>query len=163
MEEKIKEIQDVDLIQPVPAADINLSEVLPTMNVAMPKPETKEEECIVSDEKILGVYDEILNFCREDRKAIDEVLDNMINIVTNDGDATSSTKEAMVNLIKIKSDCADKMSKVADLMTRIKLRDRDTYKAYMNNHQHNKVTIEASNKDLLKKVLKDNKKIKGDK
>ena len=162
MQEKIKEIHQTEMVQEIPPSDINLSDVLPTMNVNPPIPEP-QEECIVSDEKILGVYDEILNYCREDRKAIDEVLGNLINMVINDGDANSATKEAMVNLIKTKSECADKMSKVADLMTRVKLKDKDTYKAYMNNYQHNKVTIETSNKDLLKKVLKEQKQLKGDK
>jgi hypothetical protein len=154
--EKIKEIPETEIVQPMPEGDIKIADMLPTMNVAHPQPPEKEE-CIVPDEKILGVYDEILNYCREDRKTIDDILTSMVDMVLNDGDSSSSTKEAMVNLIKTKSDCADKMSKVADLMTRIKLRDKDTYKAYMNTYQNNKVTIETSNKDLLKKVLKDNK------
>lgn len=152
-------------IQPaeMPNADIKpMSEVLPTMNVSTPAmPITEKEECIVSDTKLLGVYDEILDYCREDRKSIDDILGNMVNMVMNDGDSTGSTKEAMVNLIKAKSDVSDKMAKVADLMTRIKLRDRDTYKAYLHAHQHNKVTIETKTpkKDLLKNILKDAKKL----
>jgi len=59
----------------------------------------------------------------------------------NDGDATSSTKEALVNLIKIKSDMSDKMSKVADLMTRIKLKERDTFPKYLAAQQNNTINI----------------------
>jgi len=151
-----------ELLPPANLDTTSSSEVLPTMNVTAPVPvSTEKEECIVTDNKLLGVYDEILDYCREDRKAIDEILGNMVNMVLNDGDSTSSTKEAMVNLIKAKSDVSDKMAKVADLMTRVKLRDRDTYKAYLHAHQHNKVTIETKTpkKDLLKNILKDAKKI----
>ena len=62
-------------------------------------------------------------------------------MVMNDGDATSSTKEALVNLIKIKSDMSDKMSKVADLMTRIKLKERDTFPKYLAAQQNNTINI----------------------
>ena len=59
-----------------------------------------------------------------------------------------------VNLIKIKSDTADKMSKVADLMTRIKLKEKDTFPRYLAAQQNNKVVIEGSKRDLLKSINK---------
>jgi hypothetical protein len=75
-------------------------------------------------------------------------------MVINDGDASSASKEAIVNLMKIKSDTADKMSKVADLMTRIKLKDKDTFPRYLAAQQNNKVVIEGSKRDLLKSINK---------
>lgn len=84
-------------------------------------------------------------------------------MVINDGDASSASKEAIVNLVKIKSDTADKMSKVADLMTRIKLKDKDTFPRYLAAQQNNKVVIEGSKRDLLKSISKiANKKGKSD-
>jgi hypothetical protein len=56
--------------------------------------------------------------------------------------------------MKIKSDTADKMSKVADLMTRIKLKDKDTFPRYLAAQQNNKVVIEGSKRDLLKSINK---------
>jgi hypothetical protein len=73
-------------------------------------------------------------------------------MVLNDGDASSATKEAMVNVLKSKADITDKMAKIADLMTRIKLKDKDTFPRYLAAHQHNNVTIESNNtkRDILK-------------
>jgi len=147
-----KSAKEADIV-----GNVEMGEMMPTMTVAPPPmPVMEEKECIVKDEQILGLYDEILNHCRSDRKNIDDVLTPMIDMVINNGDAAQGTKEAMVNLFKIKSDCADKMAKIADLMTRIKLRDRDTYKAYYNNNQNNKVTVEVrkSPKDALRDILK---------
>ena len=93
---------------------------------------------------------------REDRVALDEVLVNFIDMVMNEGDSTSASKEAIVNLIKVKSDASDKMAKVADLMTRIKLKDRDTFPRYLAAQQNNKITIEnsANKRDFLKLIQK---------
>jgi hypothetical protein len=82
-------------------------------------------------------------------------------MATNDGDSSSATKEAVVGLMKIKTDMSDKMSKVADLMTRIKLKDKDTFPRYLAQQQNNKVVIEGSHRDLLKSINKlSNKKVK---
>lgn len=131
---------------------LNFGEVLPTMNV-QPMAIAEEEPCIVSDEKILGLYDEIVENCRNDREKVDELQSQFEDMVLNEGDATSASKEALVNLMKIKSDLNDKMSKVADLMTRVKLKERDTFPRYLAASQTNNVTIESSSKrDLLKSI-----------
>lgn len=135
--------------------------LLPTMNV------TKElipekEECIVKDEELTGLYDEILQQCRDDRKQFDDVITNFLEMVMNDGDASSASKEAIVNLLSAKSNISDKMSKIADLKTRIKMKDKDTFPRYLAAQQNNKVVIEGSKRDLLKsvnKMVKDNKKL----
>ena len=93
----------------------------------------KENEnlSIISDESLLNVYGEIMNNLRSDRNQVSELVDTFSNMVMNDGDSSTSSKEALVNLIKTKMDASDKMSKIADLMTRIKLKQPDTYQPWM--------------------------------
>ena len=85
-----------------------------------------EEGDLVADSMVLGVYAEIMNNVRKDREEIDEVLGKFSDMVINEGDATTSSKEALVNLLKMKTDQSDKMTKIADLMTRVKLKEKDT-------------------------------------
>lgn len=147
--------KEADLIDESSFADL-----LPNMVFNEKKQEADEEECIIEDKVILDVYDEILNNCRKDRENIDEVLANFLNMVFNDGDSTSATKEGIVNLLKAKSDISDKMSKVADFMTRIKLKSKDTFPKFLNAHQHNNVKIESSSRRDLLQRLESNKKDK---
>jgi hypothetical protein len=135
--------------------DMDVEMILPTMNVSKELTSgSDDKECIVKDENLLGLYDEILTNCRDDRSKVDEILTTFLEMVINDGDASSASKEAIVNLMKIKSDTADKMSKVADLMTRLKLKDKDTFPRYLAAQQNNKVVIEGSKRDLLKSINK---------
>jgi hypothetical protein len=135
--------------------DMDVEMILPTMNVSKELTSgSDDKECIVKDENLLGLYDEILTNCRDDRSKVDEILSTFLEMVINDGDASSASKEAIVNLMKIKSDTADKMSKVADLMTRLKLKDKDTFPRYLAAQQNNKVVIEGSKRDLLKSINK---------
>jgi hypothetical protein len=131
------------------------------IDVIIPKPEATvpiitKEECIVEDQKLLGLYDEILSNCRSDRTEIDSTLANFLDMVVNDGDASSATKEAVVNLMKTKTDISDKMTKIADLMTRIKLKDKDTFPRYLATHQQNNIHLDANNshRELIKTVQK---------
>lgn len=87
---------------------------------------------IISDETLVGVYEEILDNLRSDRDQVSGLVDTFSNMVLNDGDASTSSKEALVNLMKTKIDAADRMAKIADLMTRIKLRQPDTFQPWMN-------------------------------
>lgn len=132
--------------------DMDIDNLIPSMNVndAVEQP----EEQIVENEDLLGLYGEILENCRKDREAADDILVNFVDMVMNEGDASSASKEAIVNLLKIKSDTADKMSKVADLMTRIKLKERDTFPRYLAAQQNNKVVIEGSKREMIKSINK---------
>ena len=143
--------------------DLNIEDLLPTMNVGKNMIETEEKECIVSDEQVIDLYDEILENCRKDRESADEVLANFIDMVMNEGDASSASKEAIVNLLKIKSDTSDKMSKIADLMTRIKLKERDTFPRYLAAQQNNKIIIEGSKREMIKTINKLTARNKNDK
>lgn len=140
---------------------MDVESLLPTMTVnkdMMPE----KEECIVKDEELTGLYDEILQNCRDDRQKTDEVLANFLDMVMNDGDASSASKEAIVNLMKIRSDTADKMTKIADLKTRIKMKDKDTFPRYLAAQQNNKVVIEGDHRSLIKSISKMTNKKKGD-
>jgi hypothetical protein len=131
--------------------DLDVDRLIPQMTVA-PQELSPPEECIVKDEEILGIYEEILNNSRDDRNKIDEVLANFIDMVMNDGESSSASKEAIVNLLKIKSETNDKMAKVADLMTRIKLKEKDTYPRFLAAQQNNKVVINDSKREFLKLI-----------
>jgi hypothetical protein len=135
--------------------ELDVEMILPTMNVGKDMmPQVEEKECFIKDETLVDLYGEILNNAREDRGKADEILSNFLEMVINDGDASSASKEAIVNLLKIKADQADKMTKIADLMTRVKLKEKDTFPRYLAAQQNNKVVIEGSKRDLLKSISK---------
>ena len=119
-----------------------------------------ENLSIISDENLLGVYDEIMNNLRSDRSQASDLVDTFCNMVVNDGDSSTSSKEALVNLIKVKIDASDKMSRIADLMTRIKLKQPDTYQPWMGKKESgNTINIYDSSgidrKSLMEKIKKE--------
>lgn len=122
--------------------------------------EKKEELSLISDENLLNVYSEIMENLRSDRNQVSDLVNTFCNMVINDGDSSTSSKEALVNLIKTKIDASDKMSKIADLMTRVKLKQPDTFPAYLNkNKEGNTINIYDSSginrKSLLEKIQKE--------
>lgn len=131
--------------------DLEVESIIPSMKVDEIIPE--EKPCIVGDEEILGLYNEIIENCRADRQQADDLLLQFLDMVMNDGESSSASKEAIVNLMKNKTDINDKMAKVADLMTRIKLKERDTFPRYLAAQQNNKVVIEDK-RDFLKSIEK---------
>jgi hypothetical protein len=142
-------------------SDFDVDSIIPKMDVS-PDIIQEERECIVADEDLLGLYDEIKANARSDRAQADEILMNFIDMVMNDGDSSSASKEAVVNLMKIKADINDKLAKVADLETRIKLKERDTFPRYLAQQQNNKVVIEGGKRDFLKMIAKAKDKKKKD-
>lgn len=139
-----------------------LNEVMPAMNVNVPTVNEEAEPSLITDDALLGVYGEILDNIRSDRKEIDNLLSNFVEMVINEGDSTSASKEALVNLVKIKSESADKMAKIADLMTRVKLKERDTFPRYLAAHQNNTINIgdNGNKRELLKQIERAKKKQK---
>lgn len=125
--------------------------------------EKKEELSIISDENLIGVYDEIMNNLRSDREQVSELVNTFSNMVINDGDSSTSSKEALVNLIKTKIEASDKMSRIADLMTRIKLKQPDTFQPWMNKNKESGNTINiydasgVNRKSLMEKIQKEKK------
>ncbi len=126
---------------------------LPSMEVNVGGPVTpKESKEIVTDDQMIGLYNEILGLIREDRQEINEVLSSFINMVINEGDASTSSKEALVNLMKIKSETANSMSRVMDLLVRVKMRDK-SIPGYIAQHQHNEIKIQGPPKRKLLEAL----------
>ena len=163
MKETKKEVEDAapkpELIDELASFDVD--SLIPKMD-SNPDIIQEERECIVGDAELLGLYDEIKANARADRAQADEILMNFIDMVMNDGDSSSASKEAVVNLMKIKADINDKLSKVADLETRIKLKERDTFPRYLAQQQNNKVVIEGGKRDFLKMIAKAKDKKKQD-
>lgn len=118
---------------------------------------------LIEDQQLLGIYAEILDDLRSDRKEIDEVLSRFVDMVLNEGDATTSSKEAIVNLIKTKTDMSDKKAKVADLMTRVKLKEKDTMPKWLAKQINDKKddvqeTKKLSRREMLKTLDRAKKK-----
>ena len=114
--------------------------LIPSMNVNLP--EKVEEEKLIEGKKVVEVYDEILNDLRCNTVEVDDLISNFENMVMNEGDATSASKEALVNLVKLKSDIADKKAKIAELMTRCVLKEKDTFPRYLAAHQNNTINVD---------------------
>jgi len=118
-------------------------EKLPSININSGPPakqEVEEPKPLVSDQKFTDYCEEIIENLREDRGEATEMYLNFAEAVTNLGDATTSSKEALVNLLKLKTETNDRMIKVLDLWTRMKLKERDTFPRYLAVQQNNKIT-----------------------
>ena len=109
----------------------------------------------VSDEDLLNLYNEILDDLRSDRNQVDDLLSSFVEMVINEGDGSSASKEALVNLAKLKSDIASSKGTVADLMTSLRLKDRQISKISAN--QTNNITI-TDRRNLLEAINKIKKK-----
>lgn len=128
--------------------------------------EGEKELSIVSDEALLGVYGEIMDNLRSDREQVSELVDTFSNMVLNDGDGSTSSKEALVNLVKTKMEASDKMTRIADLMTRIKLKQPDTFQPWMGKGKEkggNTINIYDSSGINRKSLMEEIQKEKGKK
>jgi hypothetical protein len=135
---------------------------IPKMEMNITTTTTEPQKEIVSDNQIVTLYEEILGLIRDDRKEVDNILGNFVNMVINEGDASSSSKEALVNLMKIKTDTTNNMSKVMDLLVRMKLKEKDTFPRYLAASQHNEIKISGTSKrKLLESIAKKTKDEKG--
>lgn len=136
-------------------------ESLPALNVNLPNNIDQEEVLsnLIPDEQLLADYDEIWKDINRDKQDIDEALANFANMVFNEGDASSASKEAFVNLHKLRADQTDKKLKLADLKTRIKLRERDTFPKHLSVHQTNNIN-RLQKRDLLEDIQKSKKEAK---
>lgn len=127
---------------------------VPPMNLMVANPNSTE--CPVTDGDLLNIYSEILGDLRNDRSEIDSLLSNFVEMVMNEGDSSSASKEAVVNLIKVKSDIADKKTKIADLMTTLRLKDKSVSKLTANQTNH----IHITDKRNLLETINSLKKVK---
>ena len=122
--------------------------IIPSVPVVLP---STEQNAVVSDEQLLELYGEILEDLRSDRKEVEAILSNFVEMVMNEGDSSSASKEALVNLAKLKSDIAIGKSRVADLMTSLKLKEKQISK--INATQNNNITI-TDRRNLIETINK---------
>jgi len=129
--------------------------LVPSITNLIDKPIVKEGELdrLIPDDKLLGVYQDTLNNVASDRQEISEVLQKFLDMVLNEGDATSASKEAVVGLIKAKSDANDQIIKIADLMTRLKMKEKNTFNPAIHAHQHNTYNLGESKIEEEKDIL----------
>jgi len=133
--------------------DKNISNLpVPPINLIVNENGTSDSP--VTDADLLVIYSEILGDLRSDRKEIDTLLNNFVDMVMNEGDSSSSSKEAVVNLIKVKSDIADKKTKIADLMTTLRLKDKSVSKLTANQTNHIHITDKRNLLETLNNIKK---------
>lgn len=169
-EVKIKPVEESTPLEEIPTAkgelveeedELDIESLMPTMNVSVP--ETMRKPDLISDDQLTDIYDEILGMLRKEHEQVTDYIDNFAEMVINQGDSTTSSKEALVNLVKIRTDIPDKMVKIADLMTRLKMKDPNTYKPYLTANQTNNVVIgdtTGERRALLEHIKKAKKKDK---
>ena len=161
IDDSIIEIENPEIVLDEEPKEEN--SLVPSMNLNLPN-QNNDVSQLISDETVVTVYEEILNNLRTDRIEVDEYLNNFADMVFNGGDSTTSSKEALINLIKVKSDTADKMAKIADLMTRVKLKERDTFPRYLAASQNNTINVgDGAKRALLEAINKAQKENKEDK
>lgn len=136
-------------------------DILSQEDCELEKQEQIEGE-LIPDEMVLGLYGEILGDIRNDRKMYDELLTNFSEMVFNEGDGSNASKEALVNLAKAKGDTSDKMAKIADLMTRIKLKERNTIPDWQK-AKNNTVIINDNSGETRRELIEKINKAKGKK
>lgn len=123
--------------------------ILPNLNVNTQLAE-KESEIAKSDE-IVKFHNEISEDIREDRKELTEAINVFMDMVMNDGDSSNSSKEALVNLLRLKSETADRKTKVLDLLLRAYLKERDGNNTkFVTVTQNN--SISGNKRDFLKSL-----------
>lgn len=135
---------------------------MPTMQVQAPTPPEQGPK-VVSVEELQGYFQEAIGWIRTDRADMDDKIANLYDMIINGGDASGPTKEAFCNLIRLKHETSSSLTKLIDLMMRSVLKERDTFKPYMNNTQHNEFKINPRRKIVerfAKKAL-DNKRSNG--
>lgn len=101
------------------------------------------DDNLVTDEQIHKIYQDVLDNVKADREEISDILARFLDMAMN-SDSSGPTKEAVVGLVKTKLDANQLIVKVADLMTRIKLKERDTFPRYLA-AQSNTYNIGSSN------------------
>lgn len=139
-----------------------IDSLIPHMNVTNSIADQGDVAKIISDETLVDLYNEILNDLRKKDEEYTGYLARFVDMVINEGDSTSSSKEALVALAKVLSDIPDKKSKVADLMTRLKLRERDTMPRWLAAKQQNTINIGEGGvkREILKKLELEQKRAK---
>lgn len=123
---------------------------MPTMVVQTPQKPPEPDKVVVTPEQMQEFLKEAVGWIRDDRTETAELIKNFVEMVINEGDSSGPTKEALCNLVRLKHETAVNLTKLLDLMMRPLLKDRDTFKPYMNNTQHNEIKINPRRKIVEK-------------
>lgn len=135
-------MSDIEKIPSVPPMNINVSAA------------KNEASSTVTDEDLQNIFLEILGDLRNDRREVDGLLSNFTEMVMNEGDSSSASKEAVVNLVKVKTDIADKKTKVADLMLALRMKEKSISKIQANQTNHIHITDKRAILDAINKTTK---------
>jgi len=133
--------------------DIEKIPAVPPMNINVASAKS-EASSTVTDEDLQNIFLEILGDLRNDRREVDGLLSNFTEMVMNEGDSSSASKEAVVNLVKVKTDIADKKTKVADLMLALRMKEKSISKIQANQTNHIHITDKRAILDAINKTTK---------
>jgi len=130
------------------------NQVAEKANSNLPQPIEAEKKSIISDEMLLGIYGEALQNIRSDRDEAATILNNVLEMVFNEGDTTTSSKELLGKVLEAKIGTSDRIAKIADLMTRVKMKQPDTFIPWTNasSTQDGGKLSDAHKKELLDEI-----------
>jgi len=130
----------------------------PPVNITVEnKNRNLQKDVLVEDEYLMNLYREILEDIRVDRIEVDGLLSNFTDMVFNGGDVSGASKEAVVNLTKIKTDILDKKTKIADLLTSLKIKEKNSSKDSTNQTNHIHITDRRSIIEAVNNIAKKEK------
>ena len=128
-------------------------ELSPAINVSLPV--TSDEKPLFTDEKIINYYEEAIENLRDDRKEADTMYHTFVDMVMNE-DGSTSSKEALVNLLKLKTETNDRMIKILDLWTRLKMKEKNTFPLHLAVQQNNKIDGSRNTRKMIETMMKEN-------
>ena len=130
----------------------------PDLNIQVKKPAdlaeaSEENQPLIPDKKIVDFYEEAIENIRSDREQAQVVYENFSEMVLNEGDPSAASKEALISALKIKSDSNDKIIKILDLWTRMKMKEKATSTEIYAYQQNNKYEVGRSPNPNIRKMI----------
>lgn len=113
----------------------------------------EDNKPLIPDKKIVDFYEEAIDNIRADRVQAQEVYENFSEMVLNEGDPSAASKEALISALKIKSDSNDKIIKILDLWTRMKMKERATSTEIYAYQQNNKYDTGRTPNPNIRKMI----------
>lgn len=114
---------------------------------------SEDNKPLIPDKKIVDFYEEAIENIRSDREQAQEVYENFSEMVLNEGDPSAASKEALISALKIKSDANDKIIKILDLWTRMKMKDKATSTEIYAYQQNNKYEVGRTPNPNIRKMI----------
>ena len=110
---------------------------------------------LIKDEELLKDFAKIEKNIDDNNIELDHYISTFYDLVINE-DSSSACKEALVNLIKLKNENSDRLTKVVELKTRIKVKDNGFPRFLANNSNNKTININdakvINKKDILKEL-----------